>query len=225
MFLIFNWPGLIILILSAILYVFFQKTIPYSPSIAYLFLGSAFIAFDLLARLFIIKKYFPKIKAKGGNLFFIPVYVIGIICILLSIYFFFQKWFYFFFPSDIHQNATTNTPKKIPANSHSLFNNKIIVIKRIIKGTFLTSGTFVYINTNKKIDITSKPTASIHSFWNKNTNIPIKVIKGSILMKSPTFINILIILDLFIYKLFAFFVFAKINCSLIWEKLLISVKL
>lgn len=90
MFIIFNWIGLIILIVSIIIYPIFKEFIPWSSATFYLYLGSVFIVLDLGARFFVIKKYFPKSKEKGGSLFFIPVYILGIICVLVSIYYFFQ---------------------------------------------------------------------------------------------------------------------------------------
>lgn len=90
MFLIFNWVGLAIIIISLIFYYIFEKFVSHSVSTFYLFNGFIFIILDLLTRFWIIKKYFSKYKIKGGSLFLIPMYTIGIICILFGIYFYFN---------------------------------------------------------------------------------------------------------------------------------------
>ena len=90
MFLIFNWVGIVVIIISLIFYSIFERFVPHTTSTFYLFNGLGFVISDLLTRFIIIKKYFPKSKVKGGTLFFLPLYVIGAICVLFGIYFYFN---------------------------------------------------------------------------------------------------------------------------------------
>jgi len=88
MFLIFNWSGIVIIILSLILY-FLGISITGLTNSNYLFYlvnGILLIVFDLITRFAISKKYK---KIKGGTFFFVPIYIIGILCLILGIYFFF----------------------------------------------------------------------------------------------------------------------------------------
>ncbi|MBI4919454.1 hypothetical protein HY837_05965 [archaeon] len=85
MIIIFNWIGLAILIFSSLIIFKVVAAIPLTAGSFYFLLGILFMIIDGLVRFVIIKKYYPKSNLKGGSLFFIPVYILGIVSILLGI--------------------------------------------------------------------------------------------------------------------------------------------
>jgi hypothetical protein len=86
MFLIFNWMGFAIVVVSLICYELFVHSS--APSPFYIINGLTIGILDSIIRLIIHRKY-PKIR--GGSLFFIPAYIFGAICILLGVIFLFYK--------------------------------------------------------------------------------------------------------------------------------------
>lgn len=90
MIIIFNKIGILIVVLSILIYSVFNQLGLKSNQVFFLVNGFSLLILDILARKVIIKKYFPKWKSKGGTLFFIPIYIIGLICILAGIYYLFN---------------------------------------------------------------------------------------------------------------------------------------
>lgn len=89
MLLIYNLVAVPIVLLSIMAVFVLNGIFHFQRDNLYLLsLGLSLLVFDLVARFVVIKRFFPNSKMKGGTLFFIPVFVIGI---LLSIYSFFFK--------------------------------------------------------------------------------------------------------------------------------------
>ena len=86
MVLIFNVIGLVIIVLTFIFKVIFDIVSANEfVQIAGIFIGSSLIILDVGTRI-IIKKFYPnnKYKLKGGTIFFIPVYIWGILFVIFT---------------------------------------------------------------------------------------------------------------------------------------------